>query len=140
MKNLKAKNQETESQQTEDYGEPLSLSFMDAREVAQYLKVRPSTIYSMTGNRKIPFYRIGRQLRFRKSEVDKWMQSQKEPAVGVKLEAKKVFRSMGKKSGLDVDLIVKKAIEGTRKKEYTVSQEKPGRIKGLETEVTHGII
>ena len=140
MKNLKAENQSPEPQQKEDYGEPLSLSFLDVREVAHYLRVRPSTIYSMAGNRKIPFYRLGRQLRFRKFEIDQWAQGLKQPAVDVRAEARKVLRSVEKKSDLDLHRIVKKVVEDTKKKGYTVSQEKSGGIKGLETEVKHGLV
>lgn len=120
MKNLKAENQIPEPQQKEDYGEPLSLSFLDVREVAHYLRVRPSTIYSMARNRKIPFYRIGRQLRFRKFEIDQWAQGLKQPAVDARVEARKVFRSTGKKRDLDVNRIVKKTIEEAKGKQYSL--------------------
>jgi excisionase family DNA binding protein len=140
VKKVKAENQETESQQTEAYGESLSLRFMGVREVAHYLRVKPSTIYSMAGNRKIPFYRIGRQIRFRKSEIDQWAQELKQPVVDLKVEAKKVLRSIAKKADLDVDRIVKKVVEQSKKKGYNVHQEKPGRIKGLRMEVKHGAL
>lgn len=140
VKNLKAENQEPGSQQKEDYGEPLSLSFLDVREVARYLKVKPSTIYSMAGNRKIPFYRIGRQLRFRKFEIDQWAERLKQPVIDTGVEARKVLQSIEKKSDLDINRITTKAVEDTKKKGYTSLQEKPGRIKGLREEVKYGAI
>jgi excisionase family DNA binding protein len=118
VKNLKAESQEPGSQQKEDHTDVLSLSFLDVREVAHYLKLRPSTIYSMAGNRKIPFYRIGRQLRFRKSEIDQWAERLKQPVVDVEMEGKKVIRSIEKKSDLDLDRIIKKVIDETRGKRY----------------------
>jgi hypothetical protein len=94
----------------------------------------------MAGNRKIPFYRLGRQLRFKKTEIDAWMAGQKEPAVDAKMEAKKVLRSIEKKSDLDLDRIVKKAIEEARKKGYTPSHGKPDHDKGLRKEVEDGYL
>ena len=140
MKNLKGESQEPQPQQKEDYGESLSLSFLDVREVAHYLKLRPSMIYSMAGNRKIPFYRIGRQLRFRKFEIDQWAERLKQPVVDAKIEAKKVLRSIAKKSDLDLDRIMKKVVEQSKKKGYNSPQEKPGGIEGLEMEVNHGLV
>ena len=140
MKNLKAENQSQEPQQKEDYGEPLSSSFLDVREVAHYLRVRPSTIYSMAGNRKIPFYRVGRQLRFRKFEIDQWAQGLKQPVIDVRAEARKALRSIEKKSDLDLDRIMKKAIEEARKKGYTSSHGKPDHDKGLRKEVEDGYL
>lgn len=138
MKNLKAENQSQEPQQKEDYGERLSSSFLDAREVAHYLNVRPSTIYSMAGNRKIPFYRLGRQLRFRKFEIDQWAQGLKQPVIDVKMEAKKVLRSIEKKSDLDINRITTKAIEEAKGKSYTCCHGKPDHVKGLGKEVKDG--
>ena len=138
MENLKAENQGPEPQQKEDYGEPLSLSFLNVQEVALYLRVRPSTVYSLAGNRKISFYRIGRQLRFRKFEIDRWAQGLKQPVIDVKMEAKKVFRSIEKKSNLEVDRIVKKVVEEAKGKSYTCCHGKPDRNKGLGKEVDHG--
>ena len=113
---------------------------MGVREVAHYLRVRPSTIYSMAGNRRVPFYRLGRQLRFRKFEIDQWAQGLKQPVIDVKMEASKFIRSAQRRPIIDVNRVVKKAIEDTKKKGYTVSQEKSGGIKGLETEVKHGLV
>jgi excisionase family DNA binding protein len=118
VKNQKTENQEPQPQQKEDYGESLSSSFLDVRAVADYLRVRPSTIYSMAENRRIPFYRVGRQLRFRKFEIDEWAEKLKQPVVDAKIEAKKVLRSIAKKSDLDLDRIMKKNIDETRRKRY----------------------
>jgi excisionase family DNA binding protein len=138
MRNLKTQNQNPEPQQKEDYGESLSLSFLDVRELAHYLRVRPSTIYSMAGNRKIPFYRLGRQLRFRKFEIDEWAQGLKQPVIDTGVEAKKVFRSIEKNPDLDINRIVKKAIEDNKKKIYTPPHGKPDQTKGLRKEVKDG--
>jgi excisionase family DNA binding protein len=45
-------------------------------EVAAYLKIPKSTIYKLSEKGKIPSIKIGKQLRFRKSSLDKWFSEQ----------------------------------------------------------------
>jgi excisionase family DNA binding protein len=47
-------------------------AFFSINEVSQYLKIPKSTIYKLSEQNKIPSLKIGKQLRFRKSSVDKW--------------------------------------------------------------------
>jgi excisionase family DNA binding protein len=42
-------------------------------EVSKYLKIPKSTIYKLSQKGKIPSSKIGRQLRFRLSSIDKWL-------------------------------------------------------------------
>ena len=46
---------------------------MDITELADYLGIGKSKIYSMIRNKKIPASRIGRQYRFSKQVVDAWL-------------------------------------------------------------------
>ena len=41
-------------------------------EISKYLKISKSTIYMLTSNSRIPHFKVGKQLRFRKSGIDKW--------------------------------------------------------------------
>lgn len=45
-------------------------------EVSKYLKIPKSTIYKLSRKGEIPSSKIGKQLRFRKSTVDIWLDSQ----------------------------------------------------------------
>ncbi len=119
----------------------MTKELLSVNDLSQYLNIKKSTIYSMVENRILPHYRIGRLIRFKQGDVDAWVEKQKGPVIDVKMEARKVLRSIEKKSDLDVDGIVKKAIEDSTNKRYNfTSQGKPGGIEGLETEVKHGII
>ena len=53
---------------------------MTRREVAQYLGVSPLTIYGWTSKKVIPFRKVGRLLRFDKSEIDAWTKESFEKA------------------------------------------------------------
>jgi excisionase family DNA binding protein len=46
-------------------------------EVSKYLKIPKSTIYKLCQRNQMPFSKIGKQLRFRKTSVDNWL-SEKE--------------------------------------------------------------
>lgn len=45
-------------------------------EVAAYLKVTERTIYRLTGAKKIPSFKVGGVWRFRKTDIDAWINSQ----------------------------------------------------------------
>lgn len=51
---------------------------MTVEEVAQMLRVPASWVYARTSGEsadKLPFLKIGRHLRFRRAEIEKWMES-----------------------------------------------------------------
>ena len=50
--------------------------FFSINEVSAYLKIPKSTLYKLSELGKIPSVKIGKQLRFRKSSLDKWFTAQ----------------------------------------------------------------
>jgi excisionase family DNA binding protein len=48
-------------------------ALMTVGEVAAYLKVHPKTIYRLAKRKELPSFRIGREYRFRLSEIDEWI-------------------------------------------------------------------
>jgi excisionase family DNA binding protein len=45
---------------------------MTLEEVAEYLRVKPQTIYTWAQEKKIPAAKLGKEWRFKKSMVDRW--------------------------------------------------------------------
>lgn len=45
---------------------------MTLEEVAEYLRLKPQTIYTWAQEKKIPAAKIGKEWRFRRSVIDKW--------------------------------------------------------------------
>ena len=45
---------------------------MTLEEVAEYLRLKPQTIYTWAQRKKIPGAKIGKEWRFRRSVIDKW--------------------------------------------------------------------
>jgi excisionase family DNA binding protein len=46
---------------------------MDVQGVAKYLGVKVSWIYDKTRKKEIPYAKVGKYLRFRKSTIDDWL-------------------------------------------------------------------
>jgi excisionase family DNA binding protein len=51
-------------------------------EAAKILNVAPITIRKWTGERKIPFYKIGKAVRFSPTELEQWIRAQHVAPVG----------------------------------------------------------
>jgi excisionase family DNA binding protein len=45
---------------------------MTLEEVADYLRLKPQTIYTWAQEKKIPAAKLGKEWRFKKSMIDKW--------------------------------------------------------------------
>ena len=43
------------------------------KDLSDYLKIPISTLYKLVGEGKIPSQKIGRQWRFRKETIDRWL-------------------------------------------------------------------
>lgn len=53
-------------------------------EAAEYLRLARQTLYNMVNRGEIPYLKAGRSLRFRKSDLDRWLSTGKrspDPAV-----------------------------------------------------------
>ncbi|MCK4945458.1 MAG: helix-turn-helix domain-containing protein [Alphaproteobacteria bacterium] len=57
---------------------------MTIRELGVYLKIPEKTLYRLAAERKVPGFKVGASWRFRKSEIDKWIEGQ---------ESQKVYRA-----------------------------------------------
>ena len=60
---------------------PQDEAFLTTEEVLEYLQVNLRTVYRLIKARKIPAVRVGRQWRFRKRDIDNWLDSQRTNAV-----------------------------------------------------------
>ena len=56
--------------------------FLTTEEVLEYLQVNLRTIYRLIKANKIPAVRVGRQWRFRKRDIDAWLDRQRSEAPG----------------------------------------------------------
>ncbi len=52
-------------------------AFLTTEEVLGYLKTTPRTIYRLIRSGELPAVRIGRQWRFRRTDLDAWVERQR---------------------------------------------------------------
>ena len=72
---------------------------MGVAELAKYLgDVSKDWIYQRTANNEIPFVKIGHLIKFRRSDIDRWLSAQVVPAVNSLSRRLPVLGSMEKKT------------------------------------------
>jgi len=49
---------------------------LDIDGLSKYLQVHPSWVYKMVASKKIPYIKAGKYVRFKKSAIDKWLDTQ----------------------------------------------------------------
>ena len=115
-------------------------SFLNVKGVSEYLAIKASTVYTLVEERKIPHYRVGRQIRFKESDIDSWMEERREPAVDVKVEARGVNGSSRKQSDPRIKRTIRKIIEEVKGEGYTVGNGKPDKDRDLRKGVSNGTL
>ena len=63
------------SQPRENGGSPGN-DILTLEEVASYLRLTPQTIYKWAQEKRIPAAKLGKEWRFRKSIIDRWLDDQ----------------------------------------------------------------
>ena len=51
----------------------METDILTIKEVAEYLRITEKTAYRLASERKIPAFKVGGSWRFRKSEIDAWI-------------------------------------------------------------------
>jgi excisionase family DNA binding protein len=110
---------------------------LSVAEVSEYLNIKPGTLYSKI--HEIPHYKIGRLIRFKKEDIDSWLEGNKKNCVAPEKVARKALGPK-QKPKIDIDRVVRKAIDGTRGQGYTKPHGKPDQVKGLGREVKNGTL
>jgi excisionase family DNA binding protein len=107
--------------------------FWDITNLSTYLNVKVKTIYSMVPD--IPHYRIGKLIRFKKMEIDSWLES-KRVNVQQTMKGKKPRES----ANSQIDMLIRKTIDQTKQEVYNPCHGKSDRIKTQEEEINYGSI
>lgn len=56
----------------------MSPQLMTVNDVADYLRVKPSTVYEWAGSGKLPGVKVGRLWRFERTEIEKWVRKNRQ--------------------------------------------------------------
>lgn len=103
------------------------MNLVTIKELSEFLKVKPSTIYSWVHSGTIPFIKLNGLLRFDMDEVQEWVNSSKSISPNIP-------KTLKKSSSLDVDAIVKRAVESIRPRRYNPGQRETSLNQGLRKE------
>jgi len=55
----------------------MSEQIMTVKDVASYLKLNERTVYRMATSAKIPAFKVGTSWRFKREDIEKWIEEQK---------------------------------------------------------------
>ena len=84
--------------------------FLKIEDISAYLNIKTKTLYAMVESGDIPHYRIGRLIRFKREDVDLWMEAKKVIVRNPQYKPKRVFIS-GRRNQY-IDKVVRKTIDG----------------------------
>lgn len=96
----------------------VSQEFFGIQGLSVYVGIKTSTLYAMLEEKKIPHYKIGRLVRFKRSEIDLWLEGNRRECVDPEEVARKALRPV-QKPKIDIDRLVRNAVDGTRGPGYT---------------------
>ena len=65
---------------------------MGVHELTEYLGMSDKWIYDQTAGNRIPFFKLGSIIKFRRSAIDKWLGKFETPAVAEPTAMKKLLR------------------------------------------------
>jgi excisionase family DNA binding protein len=57
---------------------------LTVREVSEYLRVHPTTIYRLLRRKQLPAFRVGSEWRFSQDTIDRWRSEEEQAAVSAK--------------------------------------------------------
>ena len=114
----------------------------DVEQISNYLGIKEKTIYAKVAEDQIPYYRIGNLIRFKKDEIDQWLESCRyahKPEAG----QQKITKNRKKSSKLinsHIDKITTNIIDEETNKYYATNHGKSDRIEAQEKENNYGSI
>ncbi len=102
--------------------------YFNIAELSEYLGIKKSTLYAKITSGQIPYYKIGRLVRFKKTEIDHWMEGLRQVPVDTERKATDVVRGLTR--NIDIGGIIKKTIASVKTQGYNSASGKPGQSLG----------
>jgi excisionase family DNA binding protein len=110
-------------------------SYWDILDLSHYLKIKVKTLYAMIYD--IPHYRVGKLIRFKKEEIDAWLESKRENDHDVKIQQKKK-RGVSESANSHINRLIRKTIDQTKQEDYNLDHGKPDLKGSKREEVNNG--
>jgi excisionase family DNA binding protein len=112
--------------------------YWDIEDLSKYLKVKIKTLYAMVPD--IPHYRVGKLIRFRKQEIDSWMENKRVQALDRINKSKNIKVKPANKNNTHIDKLIRKVIDQSKNEVYNPDHGKSDRIEGPYKEINNGSI
>jgi len=112
--------------------------FWDIEDLSHYLKVKIKTLYAMSSD--IPHYRVGKLIRFRKKEIDSWMENKRVEVQNGANKSRNIKGKQSDKGDAPIDKLIRKAIDQSKNEVYNPDHGKSDRIEGPRKEIDNGSI
>ncbi len=69
--------------------------FFTVKELSEYINIKEKTIYAWVSRQVLPYYQLEGTLRFKKSEVDSWLENRKKLENSIVIQRIKIFEEKG---------------------------------------------
>ena len=109
-------------------------SYWDILDLSRYLKVKVKTLYAMIYD--IPHYRVGKLIRFKKEEIEAWMEDKKAKDDFKTQQRKK--REVSESANSHIDRLIRKTIDQTKQEDYNLDHGEPDLKGSKREEVNNG--
>jgi len=104
------------------------MQLITVKELSKFIRVKESTLYAWASSGSIPSHKLNGLLRFDIDEIKEWVKESgymAEPIPALPVQQPKP---------LDIDTVVKKAVDEVKRKRYNKANGKPDRNQGLRKE------
>jgi len=109
------------------------MKLITIKELSRFLNVKESTLYAWVHKGTIPFYKLNGLLRFDIAEIEEWVGKSKQSGLNGNMPQIKT-------KNIDINAIVKNAVEGVTGKGYNPSKRETSLNQGLRKEVSDGAL
>ena len=116
----------------------MTKEFLDIHDLSECLSIKRSTLYAKVKAGEIPHYKFGRLIRFKRNDVDAWMETHRVKEIAAKEKTRRAVKRVSKPK-TDIDRIIKNAIDESKGLKYNPrmgNQVKSGIQEGGE----HGLV
>jgi excisionase family DNA binding protein len=113
--------------------------FLTIDKLSEYLNIKKSSLYAMVESGEITHYRIGRLIRFKKQDIDTWMENHRREESSVDKKARGIIKTINRPI-VDINHLVKKTIVKTKGNEYTSPHRETRPVRALRKEVSDGAL
>ena len=91
-------------------GPPTENEFFNISKLSLYLNIKESTLYTKVQIGELPHYRIGRLIRFKKADIDRWLEEQRIDPVDPRTKARLLLKSV-RKPQISINKLIRKSID-----------------------------